>query len=43
MVDDGQYYGKAKEYFVVKVFEGCLEKLGFIPVHGTQKDLPVRD
>lgn len=43
MVDDGQYYRKAKEYFAVKVFERCLEKLGFIPVCATQTDIPVRD
>lgn len=43
MVDNGQYYMKAKEYFVIKVVEGCLEELAFIPICATQKDLPVRD
>lgn len=42
-MDDGQYCGKAKEYFTVKVVEGCLEELAFFPVCATQKDLPVRD
>ena len=42
-MDDGQYYGKTKEYFAVKVVEGCLEELAFIPLCATQKDLPVRD
>lgn len=38
-MDDEWYYRKAKEYFAVKVVEGCPEELAFILVCAAQKDL----
>lgn len=42
-MDYGQYSRKAKEFFAVKVVEGCLEELAFFPICATENDLPVRD